>query len=242
MPNFEPTTRDRHGAAQPTASGPPLPLPMRPHGYPGVLITFCGIDGSGKTTMLEASARYLRAKGRHCFTTYTPTPRIRKNPLFRSLVDAANEEARGRVDVLGLGLQIMGDMLQHLKDTIIPELEQGRVVLCDRYLPTSQAEVRARGTDDEIEAIVHQLARRFIKPDLAVALDVSPGLAVRRVRAREAERDHPLDPAFIARQAEEYLAVARANHMLIVSSEQPMEVGFALLQRRIDGRLAERGW
>lgn len=216
-----------------------LPLELTPHFWPGRLVAFCGIDGSGKTTLIEAVARHLEAQGRPCFRTYTPTPRIRNNPLFRELVDAGSADSRARVDVLGLGLQILGDLLQHLQDTIIPRLRAGEVVLCDRYIYTSLGEIRARSSDGETERLLAGLSRRVLRPDLAVALDVSPALAQLRVRQRPAERDKPQDAAFIAHQAASYRQVARENGLLPIDSEQPFQANLQRVLARLEPCLAE---
>jgi len=213
-------------------------LALREHPYPGILVTFCGIDGSGKTSMIEASGQYLALQGLRCYKTYTPTPRIRRNALFRELVDASTPRARAQVDVLGMGLQILGDLLQHLKDTIVPRLEEGEVVLCDRYVFTSLAEVRARTDDVAVEKLLAAIAGTVLRPDLAIALDVPPQLAEKRVRGREAERHKPLDSAFVARQAHHYLAVANENDLLVVSSDQTPEQSFARIKARLDACIA----
>jgi dTMP kinase len=213
-------------------------LSLREHAYPGLLVTFCGIDGSGKTSMIEATSHYLELHGLRCYKTYTPTPRIRKNPLFRELVDASTPEARAQVDVLGMGQQILGDLLQHMKDSIVPRLAEGEVVLCDRYVFTSLAEVRARTDDVAIEKLLAAVASMLPRPDLAIALDAPPQLAEKRVRSREAERDKPLDSAFVARQAHHYLAVAKENDLLVVSSAGSPEQSFARIKARLDACLA----
>ena len=61
-------------------------LRLQPHGYPGTLITFCGIDGSGKTSLIEGMAAACRDAGYSCLKTHTPTRRIRQDPVFRAMV------------------------------------------------------------------------------------------------------------------------------------------------------------
>src|SRR5512132_2349376 len=126
------------------------PLELMPHGYPGSLITFCGVDGSGKSSLIDRLEQACRQAGRNCTRTQTPTPRIRNDSVFRSLVEdpcststvgRSSYRSARRINVLGLLLSIMGDLVQHTTDTIIPALERGDVVLCDRYIFTSQAEI-----------------------------------------------------------------------------------------------------
>jgi dTMP kinase len=220
------------------ASGP---VALRSHGLPGFLLTFCGIDGSGKSSMIDVVGHYLDSLGMRAMKTYTPTPRIRKNALFRELVDASTERTRERTHVLGMGLQILGDLMQHLKDTIIPALQRGDVVLCDRYVFTTLAEVRARSDDPSIEHTLLSLSGALVRPDLAIALDVPPDLAIERVHEREAERDQPVDRDFVARQACCYLDVATENGLLIVSSSEPMQKNFLYVRSHIDACIGTGG-
>jgi dTMP kinase len=209
-------------------------LALRDHTYPGILVSFCGIDGSGKTSMIEATGAYLEALGMRCFKTRTPTPRIRGKALHGELVDAFTPQARSRIDVLGLCLQCLGDLCQHLRHTIIPRLEQGDVVLCDRYVFTSLAELRARSDDPAVEELLVRVARTLPRPDLAIALDAAARLAECRILSREAELDKPLDREFMAHQARTYLAVAKENDLLILSAERPLEECFARVKARLD--------
>lgn len=210
------------------------PLELTPHGEPGLLITFCGIDGSGKTSMIDATSDYLERVGFSCFKTYTPTQRIRKNPLFRELSDSVDANAWATIDILGMSLSILGDFLQHIKDTIAPHLARGHAVICDRYVYSSLGEIRVRTQDPEVEDIFATIVRRMPCPDLAIAMDITPEIAERRIREREAECDKPLDLGFMALRARHYLDVARENRLLVVSSNCRPEETFQTIRLRLD--------
>src|SRR5207248_10046007 len=62
------------------------PLKLKRHGYPGVLITFCGVDGSGKSSLIAGLEKLCSESGLRSLTTYTPTRRIRADSVFRELV------------------------------------------------------------------------------------------------------------------------------------------------------------
>jgi dTMP kinase len=228
-------------ASTTTERAPPRRLDLRAHGQPGRLITFCGIDGSGKTTMISAVAEHLAARGARCFTTFTPTAGIRKNAVFRGLVEATGPAARSRVDVLGMCLQVIGDLAQHVHDTIAPRLAAGDVVLCDRYVFTTQGEIRARADDPEIDRLLQEITRRLPRPDLAIAMDVPATVAQRRVLARDGDAHKPHDAEFVVAQAEAYLAVARTNELVVLSSERPIDAVFAELRPRLDACVASVG-
>src|SRR5438445_8537651 len=99
-----------------------LPLRLKPHSYPGVLVTFCGVDGSGKSSLIGRLEQACRSSGFAVLRTHTPTRRIREDTVFRSLVadpcntstvGSSSYQSAGRINVLGLLLSIMGDLVQH---------------------------------------------------------------------------------------------------------------------------------
>jgi dTMP kinase len=237
MKTMEQATATRPFEAIDTCS--PNALSLRPHGLPGTLITLCGIDGAGKTSTINAVADYIGSQGLPVFCTYTPTERVRTNSLFRTLVDAADSKARSQIDILGLCLTILGDLIQHISDTIIPHLEQGHVVICDRYIYTSQAEVHSRAADEIPKTVLAYIAKHVIRPDLAIGIHIDPDTARARIRQREHERDKPLDLEFMKIQADAYLNVARDNGLLMITTDAPLESTFAMLKPSLDYCLAK---
>jgi len=212
------------------------PLKLKPHPYPGALITFCGVDGSGKSSLIGSLEKACRDAGLDCLRTYTPTRRIREDSVFRSLVcdpcntstlDSSSYHSARRINVLGLLLSIMGDLVQHTTDTIIPALERGEVVFCDRYVFTSQAEIGARSDLRETEPVLARIAEHVLKPDLAFGLNVSSETSERRVRARNDENDQPPPMSFLTRQVAAYRAVFAANELVALDTERGLEETFA---------------
>src|SRR5437870_2477029 len=97
------------------------PLELKPHAYPGALITFCGVDGSGKSSLIGKLEDACRLAGLRYLRTYTPTRRIREDAVFRNLVsdpcntssiNSGSYQSARRINVLGLLLSIMGDLVQ----------------------------------------------------------------------------------------------------------------------------------
>jgi dTMP kinase len=212
------------------------PLRLKPHPYPGTLITFCGVDGAGKSSLIGRLELACREAGLSCSRTHTPTRRIREDAVFRKLVDdPCNTSSIGtgsynsarRINVLGLLLSIMGDLVQHTTDTIIPALERGDVVFCDRYVFTSQAEIGARSDLRETEPVLACIAEHVLKPDLAFGLSVSSRTSSRRVRARNDENDRPPPMSFLTRQVAAYRAVFEANGLVALDAERGLDEAFA---------------
>lgn len=208
------------------------PLKLRLHRYPGALITFCGVDGSGKSSVIGGLEKICREAGLGCLRTFTPTRRIREDSVFRSLVDdpcntssvdCSSYHSARRINVLGLLLSIMGDLIQHTTDTIIPALQRGDVVFCDRYVFTSQAEIGARSDLRETEPVLAAIAEHVLQPDLAFGLNVSGETSYRRVRSRNDQNDQPPPMIFLERQVAAYQAVIEANGLVALDTERGLD-------------------
>ena len=208
------------------------PLKLKPHAYPGVLITFCGVDGSGKSSLIGALEKLCREAGLGCLRTFTPTRRIREDSVFRALVndpcstssiDSSSYHSASRINVLGILISVMGDLIQHTTDTIVPALQLGDVVFCDRYVFTSQAEIGARSDLHETEPVLAAIAEHVLRPDLAFGLSVSGATSQRRVRARNDADDRPPPLTFLTRQVAAYQAVFEANRLVVVDTERSLD-------------------
>jgi dTMP kinase len=205
--------------------------------YPGVLVTFCGVDGSGKTTLLAEAARVVRDAGLPVYETRMPTQWSRDTALVRQFFYDPDPAARARVDFLAFSLVLMADRLQHLRETVLPRLEAGEVVLSDRYvfhafaLADALAQPRA-----ELELI----ARHFPMPDAAVFLDPTPEVAVGRVRLREKEKDRHLDEDLLARQATAYRGIAAEVGGHLVPTDGSVTAAAERIRPIVEGALARR--
>ena len=190
----------------------------QPHPYPGRLITFCGLDGCGKTTMLTWLTEHLENQGYSVYLTKQPTAFVRQSAIFRTYMDSPHHDA---YDYRSLSLLAASDRIQHCSRVIVPELKKGRLVISDRYFYSCLANLRARGyTEDRW---IYEVADFIPKPDLALFIDVGVNEAVRRVRSREEEKDAYIDMALQYRLREEYLDIAHMTGGVVLSGEQPIE-------------------
>lgn len=144
-----------------------------------MLITFEGIDASGKTTQLELLAQVLENKGYRVVSTRQPggTP-IGK--LIRSiLLNPDNTDMIPETEVL----LYMADRLQHIKQVIIPALNAGNVVLCDRY---HDATLAYQGFGRQLDlSWLKPIEDRFIRvPDLTLWFDLSVATSQARLQQR----------------------------------------------------------
>ena len=139
-----------------------------------MFITLEGIDGCGKTTQVQRLAQRLEEElGKPVLVTYEPGGW--GNEALRSLLLSQNFE-----HPYSQMLLFMADRLEHLQRVICPALQQGSVVICDRYLDSTYA--YQVGDSQEREEVFDALvdALNPLMPDVTFYLDLSPEQAWQR--------------------------------------------------------------
>jgi dTMP kinase len=156
----------------------------------GYFITFEGGDGSGKTTILAHLAETLADMGYNVLTTREPggikiAEKIREiilNP-FHTEMDARTE-----------ALLYAAARRQHLTEKVLPALEAGKVVLCDRFIDSSLAyQGYARGIGMENVYEINQFAIQDMMPDLTLLFDITPEKGLERIAKNKDREKNRLD-------------------------------------------------
>ena len=155
------------------------PLFFRRNEFAGKLITFCGLDGCGKSTMIKMLSDELVQDGYEVLVTKQPTDMMRKTDIFRTFMDQPDHS---NYEYRSLSLMAAADRIQHVNHVILPALKAGKIVICDRYFFSCLANLHARGYKDD--SWIYDISRSIIKPNLAFFLDVTPAVAMMRVRER----------------------------------------------------------
>lgn len=189
-------------------------LNMRPNDTHGKLITFCGLDGCGKTTMLTLLNEKLQSRY-NVFMTKQPTNFVRNSDIFRTYMDCPDHSA---YDYRSLSLLAASDRIQHTNMQVYPHLKQGDVVISDRYFYSCLANLIARGFSTD--KWIYEIAESIVKPDIAFFFDVPVETAVARVRTREAEKDRYIDMDLQYKLRELYIQICRSNNGILISTEQ----------------------
>ncbi len=191
----------------------------------GKFITFEGIDGSGKSTQLRMLAGDLRLKGRNVLQTREPGG----TALGRGLREAFLETDETIAPMAEL-LAFAADRAQHVEFLIKPALEQGRIVISDRYADATFAYQGAgRGFPEEKVNQVIELATSGLKPDLTLFFDITVAEAIRRMIDRDdvqAKRNRMDEETaeFYGRVREAYLGIAkREARFVIVEAARAIE-------------------
>jgi dTMP kinase len=197
---------------------------------PGTFITFEGIDGSGKSTQLRLLNNFLRANGWNPLVTREPGGTPVGLRLRAALLDATEE-----VDPLTELLVFAADRAQHVRRVIRPALENGHIVISDRYADATVAYQGAgRGFPPELIAEIVQLATEGLKPDLTVLFDVGIEESTTRTTRRSTSKSSSksgrdrLDienAEFHSRVRDAYLQIARAEpeRVKVIDASGPVE-------------------
>ncbi len=210
-------------------------LEMFPHSGKGTLITFCGLDGCGKTTLIKRLTEYLRETGRDVFLTKQPTNAVRQSEIFRTYMDSPCHDA---FDYISLSLLAAGDRVQHSSKTVLPALESGKTVVSDRYFYSCLANLRARGYENE--TWIYEVSGHVVKPDIAFFIDIDVDTAVRRVRSRPEERTRFIDMPLQYRLRKEYKEIAEANGGILLSSAEPEDETFRKVINTVNDYMKRR--
>ena len=147
----------------------------------GTFISFEGIDGSGKSTQIQRLANYLRANGHDVVLTREPGGSDGAEEI-RALVLQGNPDRWSAHTEILLFTAARRD---HLERTILPALEAGKIVLCDRFADSTRMyQGLSRG---DLRGIVDQLHSLMIgvEPDLTVLIDMDPAEGLGRAKARQ---------------------------------------------------------
>lgn len=202
-------------------------LNMRKNETPGFLITFCGLDGCGKTTMMKQLTADLE-KEHKIFATKQPTNIVRNSEIFRTYMDCPDHSA---FDYRSLSLLAASDRLQHVNKIIEPKMREGKIVLSDRYFYSCLANLRARGF--ERDTWIYEIAESVIKPDIAFFFDIPVGEAIARVRCRPEEKDRYIDMDLQYKLRKEYVDICTANGGILISTVQPEDECYNIVKNAV---------
>ena len=202
-------------------------LNMRKNTTPGFLITFCGLDGCGKTTMIKRLIADLE-KEHEIFVTKQPTNAVRNSEIFRTYMDSPDHDA---FDYRSLSLLAASDRLQHVNKVIEPEMKKGKIVLSDRYFYSCLSNLRARGFKKD--GWIYEIAKSVIKPDIAFFFDVPVEEAVARVRRRPEEKYRYIDMDLQYKLREEYKNISCKNGGILISTLESEDACYAKVKNAV---------
>ena len=197
-----------------------------------MFVTFEGPEGAGKSTALKAVAAKLAEIGRKVVTTREPGA----GPLGQRIRQILLEE--GSVSVETELLLFLADRANHVETIILPALESGNIVLCDRHADSTIVyQGYGRGLDLDFLREGNKFAAKGLVPDLTFLFDIDPQVGLNRLNILEEtvfdteanRRDvnrldrEPLE--FHTKVRKGFLAIARQepDRFVILNAEKPSE-------------------
>jgi dTMP kinase len=205
--------------------------------HTGLFITFEGMEGSGKSTLISNLTALLQSRGIEPVVTREPGGTSLGGELRKILLDPAGSELCS----MGELFLYAADRAQHIEEVIKPALAENRTVLCDRFSDATAAyQGYGRGVSLEVISVVDREARDGVTPDLTVLLDLPPEEGLKRVRSRNERSGSTTEtrmddeqPAFHRKVREGYLALSarEPDRFLILNAmARPDELASQVIQ------------
>lgn len=189
----------------------------------GLFISVEGLDGSGKTTQLAGIIKYFKDKGIEPLLVREPGGTAIGEKVRHILLDAKNTE----MDSVAEMLLFAASRAQNVAQNILPALEEGRVVICDRFIDSSVA-YQGYGRELDVEEVfnVNLAAVRHRLPDLTFFLDKNPEASLRRrIEATAADRLESEKMEFHIRVYKGYMELCRKYPERIIKLDAEESIG-----------------
>ncbi|WP_164215625.1 dTMP kinase [Virgibacillus sp. YIM 98842] len=156
----------------------------------GYFITFEGGEGAGKTTVLHAAGKALEEQGYDVMTTREPGGIEIAEQIRNVILDPANTKMQKRTEAL----LFAAARHQHLTEKVLPAMDAGKIVLCDRFIDSSLAyQGYAQGLGMEEVFSVNQFAIQDCMPHLTLFFDIDPKIGLARIAANKNRERNRLD-------------------------------------------------
>ena len=189
----------------------------------GYFISFEGIDGSGKSTQIQKLAEFLEARDFDIVITREPGG-SKGGEEIRNLL------LQGNVDRWSAETEILlftAARRDHLERIILPALEEGKIVICDRFTDSTRMYQGMRGVN--LRNLVDTLNEKVIKfdPDLTIVIDINPEISLKRAKSRkiveERFEDFGVDLQMKMRKGFLELAKEFGNRIEVVNGQQSID-------------------
>ena len=152
----------------------------------GIFITFEGCEGSGKTTVINSIYDILINSGYSVIKTREPGGSKIAEDIRNVILDVENTE----MDDITEALLYAASRRQHLVEKVIPYLEKGYIVICDRFLDSSLAyQGYARGIGIDKVYNINMSATDGLLPDLTIYIDLDPEIGLNRISTNNREQN-----------------------------------------------------
>ncbi|GGF35936.1 thymidylate kinase [Halobacillus andaensis] len=190
----------------------------------GLFVTFEGGDGAGKSSILKIICEELRSQGLSVLETREPGGIHIAERIRQVILDKTHTSMDGRTEAL----LYAAARRQHLVEKVIPALNEGKVVLCDRFIDSSLAyQGHARGLGMEEVYRINKFAIEDRMPDVTLFFNIEPSKGLQRIASNEEREKNRLDLEeldFHEKVYEAYLQLLQQypERMRSIDADQPM--------------------
>ena len=201
----------------------------------GRFITFEGIDGAGKSSHIASVSQWLSQQGRQVVVTREPGGTALAETLRELVLHHA-------MDPMTEALLVFAARRDHLQQRILPALEQGCDVLCDRFTDATFAyQGGGRGFDSAVLTTLETWVQQGVQPHVTVWFDLPAEVAAqRRAAARAPDRFEAQDTAFFERVRQGYLerSHTHAHRFVVIDALGTREAVWERLRQALSDRMA----
>lgn len=151
----------------------------------GIFITIEGGEGAGKSTLIERLAHKMKERGQEVVITREPGGIPIAEQIRSVILDRKHTGMEARTEAL----LYAASRRQHLVEKVVPALQAGQIVICDRFIDSSLAyQGYARGLGMDEVWTINRFAVEGTMPDLTVYMDIDPKVGLARIR-QSSERE-----------------------------------------------------
>jgi dTMP kinase len=175
----------------------------------GFFLSLEGGEGAGKSTQNRHIVEWLSARGKTVLETREPGGTVVSEQIRQVLLDTRNAGLNPTAELL----MMFAARSQLVHEVILPALEEGKVIVCDRFADASYAyQGGGRQLDIDTIAAVEKIVLNDLQPDLTLLFDIPVDAGMKRVAGRgAADRFEVESIRFFERVRQAYLDRARAN-------------------------------
>jgi dTMP kinase len=206
----------------------------------GCLIVCDGNNGAGKSSVIRAIKEYLESQNHQVVVTREPGGTRIGEKIREVVLDPETPELCDTTELL----LFAAARAQHLKEKIIPAIEGGAIVICDRFTPATIAfQHYGRGIPLSLVQSINSFALEGFAPDLNIILDVDPEVGMKRVASRGEglDRMEMQQREFLVRARDGFLRQAEESPetFVVVDASQSFAAVSSQVLSVVDGLLAK---
>ena len=204
---------------------------MRKSMQHSIFIVLDGIDGSGTSTHSKMLAGFLSLKGLKTYSTQEPS----NNDIGKLLRTYLKD---GKIPASTDALLFAADRVLHYNNDIKQKLEEGYVVICDRYLESSIAYQSSQSENIDVEWVL-DLNKFAGKPDLTIILDIDPKLSLARKQHKVLDKYE--ETSLLEKVRQVYHNRAKDEGYFVINTDDIIEIVQSKIQNIVIEKLVQKG-